>query len=188
MILKFFGWFFSIKGWKIEGTGIPPHIKKCVVIAMPHTSNWDFVYAMGALRLFGVRLNYLAKKELFRWPVKSIFTRTGGIPVERQKNTRMVETITRKFMEEEKLILAIPVEGTRKRVDKIKTGFYHVAISAGVPLCMAYLDYRTKIAGFSEPFYPVGNPESDAAFIREFYRDKTGKYPDNFNPDAIKLD
>ena len=188
MIPGIFAWYFRFKGWKIEGKGIPPHIKKCVVIAMPHTSNWDFVYAIGALRLFGIRLNYLAKKELFRWPIKSIFTGTGGIPVERKKNTRMVETITRKFSEEDKLILAISVEGTRKRVGKIKTGFYHVAISAGVPLCMAYLDYRKKVAGFSEPFYPTGNAETDAKIIREFYRDKAGKFPGNFNPDAIILD
>ena len=188
MILNIFDWYFSFKGWKIEGKGIPPHINKCVIIALPHTSNWDFVYAMAAIRLFGIKMNYLAKKELFTWPIKKIFTNTGGIPVERSKNNQMVELITRKFNEADKLFLAILVEGTRKRVEKIKTGFYHVAKSAGVPVCMAFLDYSTKSAGFSEPFYPSDNPVADAAVIRDFYRNKTGKYPENFNLDSIKLD
>ena len=188
MILRIFIWLFKRRGWKIEGKGIPATIKKCMIIAMPHTSNWDFVYAMAAIRMFGIKLNYLAKKELFRWPIKKLFLNTGGIPVERKKNTRMVDSMIRKFKELDNLILIIPAEGTRKRVEKIKSGFYHVAIETGVPLCMAYLDYETKTAGFSEPFFPSGDPIADAAVIKDFYRNKKGKHPQDFNLDAIKLD
>ncbi len=188
MIIRIFVWFFKYKGWKIEGKGIPAQLNKCVIIAMPHTSNWDFVYSMAAIRLFNIELNYLAKKELFQWPIKSLFLNTGGIPVERKKNTRMVDMIISKFNELNRLILVIPAEGTRKRIEKIKSGFYHVALATGVPICMAYLDYEKKTAGFSEPFYPSGDKKKDAAFIKDFYRDKKGKFPALFNLDAIKLD
>lgn len=188
MIIRLFVWFFKRKGWKIEGSGIPSQLDKCIIIAMPHTSNWDFVYTMAAVRLFNIKLNYLAKKELFRWPIKSLFVNTGGIPVERKKNTRMVDMIISKFKEPGKLILVIPAEGTRKRVEKIKSGFYHIALSTGVPICMAYLDYEKRVAGFSEPFYPTGNRNADAAVIKDFFRDKKGKIQENFNLDAIKLD
>ena len=90
MILRLFIWLFKHNGWKIEG-GIASDIKKYVLIAAPHTSNWDFVYSMAALKLFGISINFLAKKELFRWPLKKVFLNMGGIPVERTKNTRMVD-------------------------------------------------------------------------------------------------
>ncbi len=188
MILNIFIWLFKRNGWRTEGIGIDPSIKKAVIIAAPHTSNWDFVYAMAAIKLFGIKLNYLAKKELFRWPIKNVFVRTGGIPVERSKNNRMVDAIINKFNELDELILIIPAEGTRKRVEKIKTGFYHIALATGVPVCMAYLDYGTKTAGFSDPFYPSGNKETDGTYIRNFYKDKKGKIPGDFNPAAIRLD
>ncbi len=189
MITTLFVWFFKRKGWKITGKGIPAEIKKAVIIAMPHTSNWDFVFAMAAVRLFNIKLNYLAKKELFRWPIKNLFLNTGGIPVERKKkNTRMVDMMISKFKELDRLILVIPPEGTRKRVEKIKSGFYHVALTAGVPVYMAYLDYEKKTAGFSEPFFPTGNKQADAAVVKEFFRDKKGKFPELFNLEAIKFD
>lgn len=188
MISRLLAWYFKHKGWKIEGNGISPGIKKAVVIGAPHTSNWDFVYGIAAIHLFGLRLNYLAKKELFVWPIKKLFTGTGGIPVERSKNTRMVDMIISMFSKADRFILIIPVEGTRKRVDKIKTGFYHVALGAGVPIIMGYIDYRQKRAGFSEPYHPSGNRNKDAAVIKKFYMDKNGKNPDLFNPDAFKLD
>ena len=188
MIIRLFVWFFRRKGWKIEGKGIDPSLKKCLIIGAPHTSNWDFVYAMAALRLFGIKLNYLAKKELFQWPIKKLFINTGGIPVERSKNSRMVDSIIKKFNELDSLVLAISPEGTRKRVEKIKTGFYHIALATGVPIYLGYLDYEKRVAGFSEPFYPSGNREADTAIIKDFYRNKKGRSPELFNLEAIKLE
>ncbi len=187
MILRLFIWLFKHNGWKIEG-GIASDIKKYVLIAAPHTSNWDFVYSMAALKLFGISINFLAKKELFRWPLKKVFLNMGGIPVERTKNTRMVDATIKKFGERDELKLMISAEGSRKKVEKWKTGFYHVALGARVPVFMAYLDYERKVAGISDPFYPTGNRITDVAIIKTFYKNRKAKYPELFNLEAIRLD
>lgn len=102
---------------------MPADMKHCIVIAAPHTCNWDFVYGIVSVNLFNVKLNYLAKKELFVWPIKSIFDQRG-IPVERKGSHNLVESMVELFNKNERLILAIPPEGTRKRVKKWKSGFY----------------------------------------------------------------
>jgi 1-acyl-sn-glycerol-3-phosphate acyltransferase len=186
MILRFLSWIFKIKGWKL-GPSIPSHIKKCVVIAAPHTSNWDFVYAMGALHLFGIPVKYLAKKDLFKWPLNYVLTSTGGIPIDRSKSTGMVDAAIKQFAEHEKLVLMIAGEGTRGKVEKWKSGFYHVAMGAGVPLMLAYLDYAKKEAGFGQPIYLSGDKEKDAGLIRDFYAGITAKHPDSFSLDTIKF-
>lgn len=176
-----------MKGWRTAET-IPNTVKKCVVIAAPHTSNWDFVYSLGAAHLMGVRLRYLAKKELFRFPLGAVMRATGGISVERSRNTKLVDAIIRLFQESDELKLMIPAEGTRKRVERWKSGFYHVALGAGVPVYLAYLDYKNKVAGFGKEVIMTGDREKDAAVIREFYRDKTGRFPELFNLNAIRFD
>lgn len=186
MVLQFLSWIFRQKGWQL-GPNIPAHIKKCVIIAAPHTSNWDFVFALGALHLFGVKVKYLAKKELFTFPLKAILTSTGGIPIDRSKRTGMVEAAIHEFNTTEELALMIAGEGTRGKVKKWKSGFYHVALGAGVPLMLAYLDYAKKEAGFGEPIYLSGDKEKDALLIRDFYADKRAKFPENFSPDGIRF-
>jgi 1-acyl-sn-glycerol-3-phosphate acyltransferase len=186
MVLRFLSWMFRRGGWRL-GPNIPGDIKKCVIIAAPHTSNWDFVYALGALHLFGVRVRYLAKKELFKFPLKAILTSTGGIPIDRSKSSGMVDAAVQQFKSSDELALMIAGEGTRGKVEKWKSGFYHVALGAGVPLMLAYLDYAKKEAGFGEPIYLSGDKEKDAALIRSFYADKTAKYPENFSLDSIRF-
>jgi 1-acyl-sn-glycerol-3-phosphate acyltransferase len=176
-----------LKGWT-TGETIPPSVKKCVVIAAPHTSNWDFVYSLGGAYLMGTRLRYLAKKELFRFPIGWIMRSTGGIPVERSRSTKLVDNIVKLFASKEVLHLMIPAEGTRKRVEKWKSGFYHVALNANVPVYLAYLDYKNKKAAFGKGILLTGDREKDAAVIRDFYKDKTGRYPEQFNLDAIRFD
>ena len=175
------------KGWR-TGNAIPPNVKKCVVIAAPHTSNWDFVYSLGAAYLMGVQLKYLAKKELFQPPLGWLMRATGGIPVERSRNTKLVDVMIDLFHSSDQLRLMIPAEGTRKRVKKWKTGFYHVALGANVPVYLAYLDYAKKEAGFGIPVMMTGDREKDAAVIKNFYADKTAKYPELFNLDAIRFE
>lgn len=187
MIASLLATIFKLSGWR-TATGIPPEVKKCVVIAAPHTSNWDFVYSLGAAHLMGVRLKYLAKKELFKGPLGAIMRSTGGIPVERSRNTAMVDYMVQLLQESDELRLMIPAEGTRKRVERWKSGFYHVALKAGVPVYLAYLDYKKKEAGFGIPVYMTGDKEKDAAVIKNFYADKTAKYPELFNLDAIRFD
>ncbi len=187
LMLRLFAWWFRLKGWK-TGEPIPPHVKKCVVIAAPHTSNWDFVYSLATAQIMGLKVGYLAKKELFRFPLKGLLFRTGGIPVTRSRQTNLVASIIQLFAEKEELKLMIPAEGTRKRVDKWKSGFYHVALGAGVPVFMGYLDYKNKIAGYGPQLVLSGDKEKDAAIIRDFYSDKTARYPELFNLDAIRFE
>lgn len=186
-LFRIFAWWLRIKGWK-TAEAIPPSVKKCVVIAAPHTSNWDFVYSLGAAHIMGVRLRYLAKKELFSFPLGWVMRATGGIPVIRSRNTKLVDTIIQLFRTNDVLTLMIPAEGTRKRVEKWKSGFYHVALGAGVPVYLAYLDYEKKIAGFGKEVVMSGDRERDAAVIRDFYKDKVARYPELFNLDAIRFD
>jgi 1-acyl-sn-glycerol-3-phosphate acyltransferase len=186
LLFRIFAWWFKLKGWT-TGETIAPSTKKAVVIAAPHTSNWDFVYSLGGAYLMGSRLRYLAKKELFRFPLGWIMRSTGGIPVTRSKSNRLVDTIIQLFHNQEELLLMIPAEGTRKRVEKWKTGFYHVALGAGVPVHLAYLDYKKKKAGFGPALMMTGDREKDAAAIKAFYADKTAKHPEDFNLEAIVL-
>jgi 1-acyl-sn-glycerol-3-phosphate acyltransferase len=186
MITRLFAWWFKQKGWKVEGT-IPPEISKCVVIAAPHTSNWDFVYALATYRILNLPINYLAKKELFKFPLKGILKSTGAIPVIRSISQNLVETIVDKFNEAEHLYLMIPAEGTRKKVEKWKSGFYHAAIGANVPILMGYLDYKNKKSGFGKVLYPSGDTVKDLAMIKDFYSGITGKNHELFNIEAIRF-
>jgi 1-acyl-sn-glycerol-3-phosphate acyltransferase len=183
----FFTWIFRLKGWKIEGE-VLTDLKKCVLIAAPHTSNWDFIYTMAAFNITKFNINYLAKKELFRFPLNILLKATGAIPVVRSKNQNLVDNIIEKFKQSEQLLLMIPAEGTRKLVDKWKSGFYYVALGAQVPIVLCYLDYSRKVAGFGQILYPTGDKLVDMAAIKAFYADKVGKHPEWFSIDAIKID
>lgn len=187
MITKLFAWWFRLKGWKV-GETIPPDVHKAVVIAAPHTSNWDFVYALATFRILNLKVNYLAKQELFRFPLKYLLRGTGGIPVVRTKSQNMVEAMVRMFRDNDRLYLLSAAEGTRKKVTKWKSGFYHVAMGAGVPVMMGYLDYKNKVAGFGKVLSLSGDKAKDMAAIRDFYKDIQGRNPEKFDPDAIRLD
>lgn len=180
MFKAFFKFWFRLAAWKIKG-GIPPEIKKCVLVAAPHTSNWDFVWGMGALAEFNYDVKYLAKKELFRFPIKSMLLKLGGMPVDRSKHNRLTDAIVDLFNQHEKLIVLFPPEGTRSAVSKWKTGFYHVAVQAKVPILLGYLDYKNKIAAIDKILYPSGNIQSDFQEIRNFYKNVHPKIPKNFS-------
>ncbi|HRH63003.1 MAG TPA: 1-acyl-sn-glycerol-3-phosphate acyltransferase [Bacteroidia bacterium] len=186
MVLFLFKLYYRLKGWKI-GTPLPSDLKKCIVLAAPHTSNWDFVYGIVSVHLFKLKINYLAKRELFVWPIKNIFLQSGGIPVERKGHHHLVENMIELIKSRDSIILAIPPEGTRKAVKKWKTGFYHMAIGANVPVVLGYIDYKTRTAGFGPALFMSGDKEKDAKLIRSFYEKIQAKYPENFNLDAINL-
>jgi 1-acyl-sn-glycerol-3-phosphate acyltransferase len=175
----FFKWFFKFRGWTV-GDNLPPGMKKCVIIVAPHTSGWDFIYGVGAklfLRLDGI---YLAKKELFRWPLKRMFKKLGGVAVDRGKHSGMVDAMIEYIRSNEYAAIIFPPEGTRKRVTKWKTGFYHAALGAGVPIVMGYIDYRTKTAGLGPSFMPSGDIKKDFEIIRNFYKNITPRNADRF--------
>lgn len=166
---------------------LPEGYQRCVVIAAPHTTNWDFLYSLTVFFHFNLPVRYLAKKELFRWPIKGIMERTGGLAVVRNSKNKLVDDMIQLFKDNEELMLAIPAEGTRARVEKWKTGFYHVAIGAGVPVLLGYLDYKKKIAGFGPLIYLSADPIKDANQIKDFYRNIEGKFPEKFNLEGLVL-
>lgn len=171
---KFYLW---IIGWK-TGSTLPVSVKKCVLVAAPHTSNMDYPIALATLYAAGIRVRFLAKKSLFRFPLGILMRLTGGLPVDRSRHTNMVEAMIEMFSKNEKLVLMIPVEGTRSYVKEWKSGFYHTAVGAGVPIALGYLDYGRKIAGFGELFYPTGNYARDLIEIQSYYRQFKARYPE----------
>jgi len=187
MITGFFAWWFKLSGWKIKGE-VPSDLKKAVVIAAPHTSNWDFLFALAVFRILKLKVNYLAKKELFTFPLSIILKGTGGIPVERSKKQNLTEFLISKFNKSDELLIMIPAEGTRKLVSKWKSGFYFTALGANVPVLPGYLDYQKKEAGFGAPIYLSGNHQNDLQLFKEFYKDKVGKNPDQFSIDSIRIE
>jgi 1-acyl-sn-glycerol-3-phosphate acyltransferase len=175
---------FNLTGWKALGK--PPALKKYVVIGAPHTSNWDFVYGMCAWKLYGIKPKYLIKKELFRFPLKYLFQASGGLPVDRHGNHSLTDSIVRMFGERDEFVAIIPPEGTRKQVDRWRTGFYYVALNAKVPIVMGSMDYAKKTTFLSDPFYPTGDIQKDFEVIRAFFKDVTPCNPENFSVENIK--
>jgi len=176
--------FIKILGWKKAGR--LPDEKKFVVIVAPHTSAWDVFY--GAILAFAFRLDpcFIAKKELFRMPFGLLMKWMGGIPVDRGSKSRTVEQMTDLFNKNEKFILAIAPEGTRHKAKGWKSGFYHIAENAHVPVQLAFLDYSTKTGGAGPLIYPSNDLERDMEKIGAFYGTVKGKYPDKASPVVIR--
>lgn len=166
--------YFKIMGWELDGTW-PSEIKKAVVIVVPHTSWHDFYLGLLVRRLLGVEIKYLAKKELFKPPFGWYFKWMGGTPLDRTPGQKKVEAIADIFRSKEEFRLAISPEGTRKKVNEWKTGFYYIAKSAHVPIVMIAFDFGRKRVKISEPLYVTGDKEQDFSKIMEFYQDVIGK-------------
>lgn len=170
--------FLRLQGWKFTGE-FPYHLNKCVIAVGPHTSAWDFVVGLAVrskLRLY--HLNFLGKAELFKGRFGFFFRKMGGFPVDRFSNNNVVDQVAEQFRIRDQFVLALSPEGTRKKVDKLRTGFYHIALKAGVPIVLAGLDFGRKEISFSEPFLPTGNMEEDFKKIIHFFADKEGKIPE----------
>lgn len=157
-----------ILGWKMDE--LPTDIKKYVIIAAPHTSWVDFPIAMLYRVATGVMVHYVGKDSLFKGPFGFLFRKLGGFPVDRSSNNNTVDYIVSKFNASENFKLGLSPEGTRKKVDKWKTGFYFIAKGAGVPVVMATLDFGNKYIKVSEPFYPTSNKDRDFEFMRGFFK------------------
>jgi 1-acyl-sn-glycerol-3-phosphate acyltransferase len=168
----------ALFGWRL--TGSLPAAPKYVIIAAPHTSNWDFILALLIAASFKLRINFMMKDELFRPPWGWFFRSLGGIPINRRSNNKVVDQMVQRFAERERLALVIPPEGTRSKVAKWKTGFYYIARGAGVPILLAYVDFARKQAGFGPLVATTGDIEADMATIRTFYAGMAGRYPEQF--------
>lgn len=170
--------FFKIFGWKINGT-IPYEIKKCIVIVVPHTSWWDFFVGVVTRGILNVEINFLGKKELFVFPFGYFFKWMGGAPLNRQKNENKVEAIAKVFDKKEIFRLAIAPEGTRKKVDKWRTGFYYMAKQANVPIIPVAFDYKLKTVTLHAPFVISDSIEHDLTKLQSLYKGVVGKNAEN---------
>lgn len=156
-------------------------MKKFVVVVAPHTSNWDYI--IGRLFYFsmGIKAKIMIKKELFFFPLGFVLKAIGGVPVERQRKTDIVERMAEEIRKSEKFILTITPEGTRKKVTEWKRGFHRIAKAAGVPVLPGYFDYKRKVVGIGEPFFPTDDEDADMRKIKLFFKDITPKYPEKFS-------
>ena len=170
-----------ILGWKVEA--LPQdHPAGSVICVAPHTSNVDFFIGLLFSWAVGIRSGFLMKSEWFFFPLGSLFRALGGIPVNRKERSQTVERIQRLLTERGQMHIAITPEGTRSRGEKWKSGFYHIAVAAGLPIELAVIDYKKKELGIFEVFHPTGDLEQDLSAIRSRYDSSQAKYPEKFTP------
>lgn len=172
-------------GWKVVNK--LPKIDKYMLIAAPHTSNWDFVVGIMSRFVAKTKISFLGKSSLFKPPFGWLFKSLGGIPVYRKKKLNMVEQMVQAFNERKQLIIAMAPEGTRSYIEHWKSGFYHIAHKAKVPIVLGGLDFKNKaiILG-GKCFNPSGDIKRDMEIIRKFYEKIQGKIPANQGPIKIK--
>ncbi len=173
--------FLRLTGWTIEGQ-LPPGSPKCVLIAAPHTSNWDLPYTLMVAFSLRLHIYWMGKASIFRPPFRGVMMWLGGIPVDREKSNQLVAASVQAIEEAEgELQLVVPPEGTRGATRHWKTGFYYIALGAKVPIVMAYMDYQRKLSGLGPVFTPTGDVERDMADIKAFYAPFKGRNADQFD-------
>ena len=169
-----------LSGWKVEGK--KPKAPRFILVAAPHTSNLDFFYGIAIGLCTGVHCYWMGKSSLFWGPFGPIMRWLGGIAVDRTKPKSMVKQTVCAFKGNKQLRLVICPEGTRAKGDRWRTGFYHVAKNANIPIVLGYLDFKRKVGGFGPIVKPTNNMEKDLCEIQAFYESVTGKHPERFSP------
>jgi 1-acyl-sn-glycerol-3-phosphate acyltransferase len=169
----------KLLGWKARG-GMPPGVRKCVMIAAPHTSNWDLPFTLLVALALNISIYWMGKDTIFSWPFRGLMMWMGGIPVDRSKSNDMVAASVQALKDADSLVMVVPPEGTRSQVTYWKTGFYWIAHGAGVPILLGYLDFAKKEGGIAQAYMPTGDIEKDMVEIKAFYATVTGKKPQNF--------
>lgn len=173
---------YRLAGWKAVGQ--VPEPRRFVLVAAPHSSNWDFLYFMGLTEELGIMPYFMAKKPLFRWPWKNFLLDMGGVPVDRNSSHNYVEQMIEEFARRKEFILTVAPEGTRRSSGYWKTGFYHIALGAGVPLVLGKMDYSKKLGGIGPTIWPTGNYRADMKKVFDFYKDVIPKFP---RPGGIRI-
>jgi hypothetical protein len=179
---------FALFGWTFKDH-VGGGYNRCVMIAAPHTSNWDLVFARSAFYLMGIPVRYTVKKEWMRFPFNLVFGPLGAIAIDRsprkpgEERRSMTEAMIELFNQNKELAVMVTPEGTRSLRTKWKTGFYHVAVGAKVPIALGYLDYKKKEAGVGKIIYPSGDMAKDMREIMAFYQNIQGKHPGKFSID-----
>ena len=178
----------KLMGWETDNHW-PENLSQCVMIAAPHTSNWDALYARLALKALGVNVRITIKDSYMQFPLGPFVRAMGGIGIDRrpkqagEPRPSMVQVMTDLFKHHPELVMLVTPEGTRARQEQWKTGFYYVAVNAGVPIALAYMDYEQKKAGVGKIIHPTGDFEEDMAEIMDFYAGIQAKFPKEFSVD-----
>jgi len=167
-------------GWELEGTR--PEHDRYVLIAAPHTSNWDFPLMLVFAFVFDIKISWMAKHSLFFPPLGWFMRALGGMPIVRHQNKNVVDAMVHAFSTTPRLVLVVPAEGTRERTEYWKSGFYHIARQAGVPIVPSFLDFGQKRGGFGTALETSGDIQADMQYFRDFYADMQGKFPAKFGP------
>jgi 1-acyl-sn-glycerol-3-phosphate acyltransferase len=169
--------YFKLLGWKIKGS-FSKEVKKCIIAVVPHTSWHDFYIGLMIRSITKTKINYIAKKELFKFPFGWYFRWTGGAPIDRTPGQNKVQAIASIFKEKKEFRLTLAPEGTRNLVTELRTGFYYIAKEAKVPITLVAFDFGKKEVKIDTPFYPTDNIKADFAYIHKFYEGVVGKIPE----------
>jgi 1-acyl-sn-glycerol-3-phosphate acyltransferase len=179
-------WLYRRQRWTV--TTEAPIPARCVMIGVPHTSNWDFLVFLGATHALGIRPAFMGKHSLFNWPMGGFMREMGGVAVDRSSSRNYVEQMAEAFASREEMQLVVAPEGTRKGATKWKTGFYHIACAAGVPIVPAWLNYQTRQVGMGKPLFPSGNFAQDMEHFARFYAvNGLGKHPEKTRTDFAAM-
>ncbi len=170
----------SLLGWTVIDA--PDRPARAVLIAYPHTSNWDAMYALLAKLALGLNAHWVGKDALFRWPFGGLLRRFGGVPVNRRQRSGFVEQMVAEFATRERFLLVMAPEGTRSHTAGLKTGFYRIALAAQVPVGLGFVDYEKRQTGILAYLTLSGDPDKDIAAIAAHYHDRKGKHPDLASP------
>ncbi len=177
VVRQFFRFCFFLTGWKTIGK--LPEVKKYILIVAPHTSNMDFFVGLAARHILNFKSHYLAKKSLFDNPFVGWFLRlTGGYPVDRSRKMKMTDQVVELYNQHEEFVVTITPEGTRSYVPEWKTGFYRIAVNAGLPILLVGFDYSRKVVELKELFYPTDDMGKDMEHILSYYRTIKGRHPE----------
>ena len=158
------------KGWRLEGE--KPPCDKFIILGAPHTSNWDFIFFIGAAHELGIQPSFMGKHTLFEGPQRNFMLDMGGIPVVRHKSGGYVQSVIEAFAQADEMALVIAPEGSRTSKGEWRSGFYHIALGAGVPIVPAWVNHETMRGGLGDPIMPTGDYRADLARIAAFYREK----------------
>lgn len=185
-VRAFVMWLYHKQGW--TASGVVPEPRRFIIIAAPHTSNWDFLNFIGLTQSLGITPHFMGKKALFRWPMRGFMLDMGGVPVDRQKGGNYVQAMIDEFAKRDEFMLTIAPEGTRGKVRQWRTGFYHIAVGAKVPMVVGFMDYAKKSGGLGPLIWPTGDYEADMVKVAEIYASVTPKHPTKGNVGVIGKD
>ncbi|MFT4519689.1 MAG: 1-acyl-sn-glycerol-3-phosphate acyltransferase [Halioglobus sp.] len=177
-------WLLRALGWKLGG--IRPTHNHYILIAAPHTSNWDFPLMIAFATAFDIKITWMGKDTLFRPPMGTVMRALGGIPIIRHKNRNVVSSMVDAFSTVKQMALVVPTEGTRELTQHWKSGFYHIARQANVPIVPSFLDWGSRVGGFGPALVSSGNVSEDMQYFRDFYAGMRGRFPHQFGPIKLK--